>query len=49
MDEGSISASELAEATLLKLIRVVFFLSIWRSYFIIEKGKMGQMDLVLYV
>ncbi len=41
MDEGSISASELAAATLLKLIRDVLFLSIWRPYFIIEKGKMG--------
>lgn len=49
MDEGSMRASELTPATLLKSIRDVFFLSIWRPYFNIEKGKMGQRDLVLYV
>ncbi len=42
MDEGSNSASELTPATLLKLIRDVLFLSIWRPYFNIERGKMGH-------
>ena len=42
MDEGSKSASELTAATLLKSIRDVLFLSIWRPYFIIQREKKGQ-------
>jgi hypothetical protein len=42
MDEGSKSANELTAASLLKLIRGGFFLSIRMPHFIIQKEKKGQ-------